>query len=171
MTRPTRLSVSSFWTGVRGSRRFLPPPRRRRGGGIQAPCSWKRDFARETPFRVRFVSSGDSSRRGVPRRAARRARELPGPAGVHGTRNDYKCYRVRNGRRRSRIYLGLRHQPRPPRVTARGPLSLVPSSAAKRSPACDEKAVFSFRRPVAPFLPRDVLSCASRTNSRRLSSG
>jgi hypothetical protein len=37
-TRPTRLSVSSLTTGVRGSRRFLPPPPfRLRGGGMGTP--------------------------------------------------------------------------------------------------------------------------------------
>jgi hypothetical protein len=209
MTRPTRLSVSSLMTGVRGSRRFLPPPRRRRGGGIQTPWRWV-DCSRKTRSQGQSFRPPGSCNRVAPARAPL-GTELPRTGRGRTIRNDHHCYRLRNGRRRGRIYLGLRPSPgrlgpQLRRRALRAPPP--PPSCARRPPAprrtlrphpfgqagldlwklgttgCPfrepgEQGLYRSKsgrllhpfEPIAPFFDADVLLCASRTNSRRLTSG
>src|SRR3984885_13309587 len=112
-TRPTRLSVSSLATGVRGSRRFLPPPPLRlRGGGMGTPSRGREYVARVRSPLGPDLPAQPRPRSRVPRERPGRAKELPLRAGCREQCHAHQRYRVRNGRSRSRLHLGLRHQPR-----------------------------------------------------------
>jgi len=126
MTRPTRLSVSSLTTGVRGSRRFLPPPPLRlRGGGMGAPSVGPGsgapfDKLRVTKVGLRVTEASVRPRGAIRPRAGRRP--LPPARPAHGKQlpefacglyqgYDNKRYCVRDGGSRRRLHVGLRHQP------------------------------------------------------------
>ena len=138
-TRPTRLSVSSLTTGVRGSRRFLPPPPLRlRGGGMGAPSVGPR-WVYGGSVRPRGEICPRALRRRLPRVRAWYAKQLPESGGCLYQSYDNKRDRIRHGRRRRRLHLGLRHQPkqvsdsRPPQGRLRYPYGLVTNGYGTKS--------------------------------------